>query len=961
MTDRRFIEVSFPVKEVSHEAGKEKNIRKGNIASLHIWWARRPIIASRTTNFAALIPAADYEKGDRFYDKYREKLIQLLNKHGYININESSTNHDLVKYFIVILSKWENSNDEEIIGLAREMILDYNGGVPPKVLDPFGGGGSIPLEALRLGCETYSNDLNPVAVLIQKCTLEYPQKYGRPIPRKRYYAERPWLKEEKKEKELELNLNSDEDDTVNPLVEDVKYWGNRVLQEAKKELERFYPNDPDGSVPVGYIWARTIPCQNPSCGAEIPLMRQFWLAKKPKKKVALFPYTEGKEVKFKIVAKGEAIKGDEGYEPFPEDFDPSKGTVARAVATCPVCGSVMEANTTRKLFQEGKSGQRMIAVVTHKPGTSGKKYRLANERDMEAYDKAAEFLEVKREELKKEWGIDPVPDEEIPLMSGVFNVPIYGLNKWEKLFNDRQKLILVSFQEIIMHLSEQLRKFSNTKEFIKVIITYLAIIISRLSNRLSTLAYWFIQGEKIQPTFVRQALGMTWDFIELNIFNHSSGGFNNNLVDILDVLDSLNKLESVNNNVIISQEDATNIKQETESFNAVFTDPPYYNSVPYSDLSDYFYVWLNKILYNWYPQLFVSSFSPKEKEITEMATWDPVRYPNKDKFFFEKKIKDVFYEIFRLLNPNGIVIVVYAHKTTAGWEVLINSLLDSQLLITAAWPINTELSTRTRSQESAALASSIYIIARKIKKQPTAFYIDVKKELNEYLPQKLDRLWNEGISGADFFIAGIGASIEVFGKYESVMDYEGNIIRADKLLADVRTIVTDYAVKKILHNGFAEGISDLTRYYILFRWQFGAAKAPFDEANKLAHSVHIDLADYWNTKSFIKKEKEFVRVAGPMQRDYDDLKGSRELIDVLHLALKYWEASRKEEMYRLLNETGYGKKDVFYRVAQAVSETLPNDAKEKKLLDGFLTGRQTIQEKSSQVIKTEPDEPMLDL
>jgi len=302
---KKFIEETFPVREVSVESAKEKNIRHGHISTLHIWWARRPLASSRATSYAALIPAP--------------KDINEWNKK---------------RQFIIDFSKWENSLNQRMIKQAREDILKANGGKPPKVLDPFGGGGAIPLEALRLGCETYSNDYNPVAVLIQKCTLEYPQKYGKPVERKR--------------KKVEGDI-ADEGMKVNPLLEDVKKWGNRVLEEAKKEIGKYYPEEKDGSIPVGYIWARTIPCQNPTCGAEIPLMRQFWLAKKNNKRVSLFPFVERKKINFKIVGTD--------YETFPENFNPEKGTVSRAIVECPVCGSVIDAKTTRKLFREGKSGE----------------------------------------------------------------------------------------------------------------------------------------------------------------------------------------------------------------------------------------------------------------------------------------------------------------------------------------------------------------------------------------------------------------------------------------------------------------------------------------------------------------------------------------------------------------------------------------------------------------------------
>ena len=249
---------------------------------------------------------------------------------------------------------------------------------------------------------------------------------------------------------------------------------------------------------------------------------------------------------------------------------------------------------------------------------------------------------------------------------------------------------------------------------------------------------------------------------------------------------------------------------------------------------------------------------------------------------------------------------------------------------------------RLRAQESAALASSIYIVARKMAREPTGFYNEVKAEMTAHLNAKLHRLWEEGLGGADFFIAAIGSAIEVFGKYEKVMDFEGEIIRADRLLDDVREIATDYAVRQILHNGFAGEISDLTRFYVLWRWEYGEARVDFDEARKLAQSCGVDLAQEWNGKGFIVKEKAFIRVFGPQSRKMDDLDDGVELIDVLHHVLLLWEKSQRDDMIRVLAQSGYGDSEAFYRVAQAISETLPIESREKKLLDGFLAGRERI-------------------
>jgi adenine-specific DNA methylase len=388
----------------------------------------------------------------------------------------------------------------------------------------------------------------------------------------------------------------------------------------------------------------------------------------------------------------------------------------------------------------------------------------------------------------------------------------------------------------------------------------------------------------------------------------------------------------------VTQFSATSLPYPNNYFDAVFTDPPYYDNVPYSYLSDFFYVWLKRTIGDLYPELFSTPLTPKTKEIvayTNNRTWGEA------KTYFEENLKISFQEIYRVLKEDGIATIVYTHKSTSGWETLINSLLDSVIVITASWPVHTERTTRLRARESAALASSIYFVARKTKREETGWYNEVKEEIKKHIYQKLERLWQEGISGADYFISAIGSSIEIFGKYKKVIDYEGNVIRADKLLDFVREIVTDYAVRQILHNGIAGELSLLTRFYLLWRWTYQETKVHFDDARKLAQSTGIDLTKEWN-KRFIIKEKEFIRVLGPHERDLKELTDSNELIDILHEALILWKEGKREDMKKTLLQSSFGNKDFFYRVAQAISETLSTESKEKKLLDGFLSGKERL-------------------
>jgi len=868
--ERRFIEETFPIDKIGQESSKEKSIRHGHLSTLHVWWARRPLIASRATIYGAL----------RYFSNSPGKI-------------EAESN------FLEKLCTWSNSNNLNLIESAKSNIYK-NFKIPPKILDPFGGGGSIPLESLRLGCETYSGDYNPVSVLIQKCTVEFPQKYGI-----------QYSKDNQLQKKSHFRL-----------LEDLEKWSKWIENESKNEIGKFY--DYEKSISVGYIWAKTIPCQNPTCGAEIPLMRQFWLIQTKKKHVSLFPFVKNKKVEFRII-------GD-GYEPFPKDFDPKKGNISRAIATCYVCDSKVPADQTRKLFQEGKSSERLIVTITSVKKSAGKFFSVPSNKEIKQFQTSSDYL---RKKIKSKANL--IPDElisRVPVSFGVINVWIYGIKSWGELFNDRQKLMLITFISNLKKAYDLMLKNDYDEEYAKVLATYLGLNIDRLVAYGSRMGYWDSTREKISPAMTRQAMGMIFDYVENNPFSISFS-WNTNMKWILRVLEHCLEIKQVKNspNVIVSNFSATKLPYSNNFFDAVITDPPYYDNIPYSYLSDFFYVWLKRSVGFLYPELFSTPLTPKTEEI--------VAYQQKDnvsgKDYFENLLSKSFLEINRVLKSDGISIIVYAHKSTDGWETLINSLLKSSLVVTAAWPIRTEMKGRLTSQNSAALASSIYMVCRKWKKEPLGFYRDVKKELKNYLDVKLEQLWKEGISGADFFISGIGSAIEVFGKYEKVVDDKDNIISTKKLLNDTRTIVTDYAINKVIRGEFSDKISQMTRFYILWRWAHGEAKVPFDDALKMAQSVGVDLEHEWN-KGFIIKDKDTIRVLGPSERDEKKMDDSVDLIDILHQTLLLWKNKKKKNVDEFLEEKGYKNSELFKRVAQAISESLSLESTEKKWLDGFLTG-----------------------
>ncbi len=900
--NKRLIEISFPVREVSEESAKEKNIRHGHISTLHIWWARRPLASSRATAYAALVPAPNSE----------EELKGKME-------------------FIAELSKWENSNNPRLLENTRKEILEANGGKPPRVIDPFAGGGNISLEALRLGCETYANDLNPVAVLIEKCTLEYPQKYGK------------------------------------KLVKDVKKWGEWVLEEVRKELEEFYPTEKikpkEGlekfgmesgheAVPVGYIWARTIRCTNPSCGAEIPLMRQFWLAKKEKKKISLYPVPDRKrkKVDFKIVANIDGINPDDyGYEPFPEGFDPKNGTVERAVARCLVCGASIPADEVRSQFQSGKAGERMVAVVLHIPGKSGKIYRIATEKDLQIFRKAEKALEKKRAELKKKWGFDPVPDENMNTKDpNTVAGRGYGFKKWGDLFNARQKLALITFLEKVREAHGKMLKEGMDKEYAKAVVSYLAMGVDELARFNTSLNTYKVDAEAIVHIFGRQAIQMQWDYDENNPIGVHGGTWFNRINEMMNVLEQT--LIPIHNPATVTQSSATELPYPDNYFDAVLTDPPYYDNIQYSELSDFFYVWLKRSVGHLYPELFMGPVTPKDEEIVA----NPVRHGGsaEAKRRFEEMISQAFSEIHRVLKPGGIAVIVYAHKTTEGWETTINALLDSGLVVTASWPINTEMKSRLIAKESAALASSIYIVARKPEgKRPIGHYRDVRKEMAKYLKEKLEMLWEHGISGPDFMISAIGAGIEVFGKYEKVVRVSGEVVRADQMLEDVRKIVADFAIEKILGEaGDGKNLGPEARFYILWRFYFNHSDINFDDAKKLAQSAGVSLDEMWkDRKGYVRKKKGKVALLGPEDRKLEDMEdrlekmeGRIDIVDALHYASILARNGKKKDLVDFLSWTGMADEIMsFGQAVRGALETL-GDSKEAKYLDSLLVSRDSI-------------------
>jgi len=898
--DKRLIEVDFPLKEVSEESVREKNIRHGHISTLHIWWARRPLAASRTTTYAALVPAPKGEK------ELREKFK-----------------------FIAELSKWENSLNEKLIEKARKDIREFFGSKAPNVLDCFAGGGSIPLEALRLGCETYALEYNPVAVLILKAVLEYPQKYGK------------------------------------KLVKDVKKWGQWVYEEAKKEIGKFYPeetnsiqkalSDEGGEkyVPVGYIWARTIRCQKPSCGAEIPLIWQTWLVNKRNKKFALkiVPNEEEKKVNFEL-AKGQEIT-----------FDPLKGTTKGGTVICPICNSSLSRKEVKKQFRSGIAQHRMIVVILYNYKRKGKIYRLATEDDVKILEEVRTYLHEKMKILEEKWKINPIPNEPLPTPTGGiygedanlyfnFRCILYGNERWGNLFNLRQKLALITFAEKIRDVYEELLKEGSDSEYAKAITTYLAFAFDKFSTENNALTRWNVNSESFAGKPDQDPrLHMRWDYVESNPFSGIAGSYISHVRAITSVLETISTFEPAKETIFGT---ATKLPYPDNYFDGIFIDPPYYSNYPYADLADFFYVWLKRILGDIYPDLFSTPLSPRAEEIIEnysllrgMPKNKAIRIINidvKTKEFFEKNLERAFREIYRVLKENGIITIVYAHTSTESWEALINSLLNSGLIITASWPIHTERKARLVAQKAAALASSIYMVCRKRVKEGIAYFNEIKEKIRQRVREKLTQFWEQGISGADFFVSAIGPAVEVFGQYSRVEKLSGEEVSVKELLEYIRKVVSEFALERVLKRADLGGVDTQTRFYLLWRWTFGNARVHFDDAIKLSRPLGVELTDLWDKGGLVKKEEEFVKVLNPKERAQDEafLKKTKftSMIDILHYVLILWEKGEREKIKEILSKTGYARNEIFWQTAQALSEILPEGDKEKQLIQGFLYGKE---------------------
>ncbi len=798
---KRLAEVDFPLQTVGQVAVKERYGAGGHPFLLHLWWARRPLAACRAMMLALLLPdpCDEYCPGD-FKEKAHRLLPPII---GPVGSRDADLRAKLLK-FIGGFANWKISGDPNWLRAARGLVDAAHPEEPPLVVDPFAGGGSIPFEALRVGCESFASDVNPVVYLILKAML-----YDIPHDRR--------------------NLKS----KLQSACYDIKHL-------TEEELHALYPPDPNGAQPIVYLWARTVRCEAPDCGTEIPIFRTPWLSKRGKSNARYFredPTGLSRALLIDSAPKGGPIAfriargiGTENACPGFIKLEGTKAAGNNANVRCPCCGSVVPGNKSspRTVVQiraqrggadvqfddKGKrlGGAFLLAVVTKEPGRKGREYRLPTRHDYDAVWAAQQKLK-KRSTTSVGHNDLPIPDEPMPPEGTLgFRVQRYGVETWGDLFTARQKLLSASLADRIASTEPvSLRHL-------------LALALDRVAMSNMSLTRWNASAEKMQHTFGRQALPMVWDFAELCPLTDSPGSWEGAIALVSDVIDSTT-LRSVGT---VDLSDARTSSLPDASASVWFTDPPYYDAVPYSDLSDFFYVWLkralpgNVILCD--PTDPTNPLTPKTNEIVQDKT-KKVGNRTKDKAFFENSMAEAFTEGRRVTQETGIGCVVFAHKTTEGWEALLSALIGGGWVITASWPIATEGATRLRARESAVLSTSVHLICRPRESVIVGDWDVVLKELPGRVGSWMEHLQGEGVRGADLVFACIGPALEIFSRYARVETAEGREVGLPEYLEKVWEVVGRTALEKVLgtvevgaENGLTGGLEEDARLTALFLW-----------------------------------------------------------------------------------------------------------------------------------------------
>lgn len=872
--------------------------------------------------------------------------------------------------FIADFANWDSSTVPAFLDTARGLTQAAHealGGAPgtrPLVVDPFAGGGAIPLEALRVGADAFASDLNPVAVLLNKVVLEYIPTHGA------------------------------------RLAEEVRRWGAWVKERADEELGRFYPKDPDGAVPIAYLWARTIRCEGPGCGAEVPLVRSLWLSKK-----------SGRSFAMRLVLRADRSGVEVAVVERPKPAEAEKGTLRRGSATCPCCGYTTPVASVRaqlKARRGGAADAKLMSVVTTRPGQRGRFYRVPTDSDLEAVRQAAEELERRKREHVG--ALSLVPDEPLPPEGTLgFRVQKYGMGRWCDLFTTRQALALTTLVRIVREARARPCKECD-RGLVDAVATCLALVLDKQADLGNSLVRWEPIAQCPRQLFGRQAIPIVWDFAEGVPLSDSSGGWMTFVDGIGRALGSIGCNWRVGNAQPAS---ATAHPLPDDAANAFVTDPPYYDAVPYADLSDFFYVWLRRTLGDAQVSLFSEPATPKAEE----CIVDETKNLTADRF--EATMQAAMGEGRRLLAPTGVGLVVFAHKSTSGWEAQLQAMVDAGWVISASWPIDTENSSRLRAMNSAALASSIHLVCRprenpdgSLRTGDVGDWRSVLRELPQRIHDWMSRLAREGVVGADAIFACIGPALEVFSRYSRVEKATGEAVTLREYLEHVWAAVSREALAMIFEDADATGLEEDARLTAMWLWALstgangnGAASdrasdngaeeghssvgpaggtgggftLEFDAARKIAQGLGAHLESLGNLVEIKGDQARLLPVAertkhlfgkdvgrdAPASRRgkpkqmtlFAELEAAEEeagwgetgipsagetALDRVHQAMILFAAGRGEALKRFLVEEGVGRDTKLWKLAQSLSALYPAGTDEKRWIDGVLARKKSL-------------------
>lgn len=750
MATKKLIEVALPLEKINAESAREKSIRHGHPSTLHLWWARRPLAAARAVIWASLVddPSSHPDKfpTEEEQNRERQRLFRIL--------------EDLVV--------WENSNNEQVLEAAKAEIMKSTGGNPPELLDPFAGGGAIPLEAQRLGLKAHAHDLNPVAVMINKAMIEIPPRFSGMAP---------------VNPDARTSKMSQAWSRAQGLAEDVRYYGEWMKQEAYKRIGHLYPKvkvprEQGGgeATVIAWIWARTVKCPNPACGCEMPLASSFVLSKKKDKEAWIEPIIANDGIYYQV---------HQGK--WPKEMDNGTKQGKKASFRCPVCKTgLVDGNYADDEANAGRMGAVPIAIVAE--GNRGRIYLSVDEAEMLALQHEIDNYYAANQ-------IEKIVSHAQCRGTFASNAQgrYYGFHEFKDYFTPRQLTVLTTFSALVAEAQQKAEADAiaagmaddhlplrdggqGARAYGEAVGVYLAFILDRLADRSSSICSWDSGYVKIRNTFGRQAIPMTWDYAEGNPFSHSTGSFQSMIEWVAKCL-----LEFPASQIAeVGQFDAQRDCGLRDIM--VSTDPPYYDNIGYADLSDFFYVWMRQSLKETYPELFSTMLVPKAEEL--IAT--PYRHDGsveRAKEFFEDGMLSACKQMDLYAREDIPVTIYYAYKqsdsdddgtASSGWETMLSAVVNAGFAITGTWPMRTEMANRSIASGANALASSIVLVCRKRPEDaPQTTRRNLINLLRRELRPALKNLQGSNIAPVDLAQSAIGPGMGVFSRFKQVLEADG--------------------------------------------------------------------------------------------------------------------------------------------------------------------------------------------